>query len=65
MIRTFTFVTLAAAVLLSAVSALAQQKVMLSATEDVGVSSVRGHFLESSGSAPSARPSPESELERF
>ncbi|GEM_PF-1864914 len=49
-----TFATLVAAVLLSAVAALAQQKVMLSATEDVGVSSVREHFLESTGSAPSA-----------
>lgn len=48
-----TLVTLAA-FLIGAVPALAQRKVMLNVSDDVGVSSVRGHFLDSNVSAPSA-----------
>ncbi len=42
-----------AVVLVASTVASAQQKVMLKATADVGVSSVRGHFLDSNSTGPS------------
>ena len=51
MIRTL---AVAVVVLLAAITpTIAQQKVMLKATADVGVSSVRGHFLDSNDTGPS------------